>query len=124
VKALPYPEVSIRAVLFRECRMAVTMRLSRELGEEERAVRSRGRPRLVRVRPSLVEPTAARRDVDPRVVEELCAELAELYPDPVDEFEDSLAETMGLRRHPECDLKEWRRVRVQAIEALEADAAG
>lgn len=56
---------------------------------------------------------------DPQAVDELCAELATAYPDPVDEFEDALAEGLGLKRHPACGLGQWRRERVRAIDALE-----
>lgn len=60
--------------------------------------------------------------MDPRVVDELCEELAAQFPDPVDVFEDALAERLGVRRHPDCGLAEWRRVRVQAIDALDDEA--
>jgi hypothetical protein len=98
------------------------MRCSRELGEAERPS-PETRRRLVLVRPSLVDPVTEHRRVDSRVVDELCAELAVLYPDPVDVFEDAVAERLGLRRHPGCDLDGWRRARVRAIDALE-DGAG
>lgn len=65
-----------------------------------------------------------RHSPDPKVVDELYAEFAAAYPDPVDEFEDALAERLGLRRHPACDLEEWRRTRVEAIDALEDVTAG
>ncbi len=49
-------------------------------------------------------------------IAELDAEPVREFPDPVDVFEDELAEQMGLRRHPELSLHEWRVVRVQFIE--------
>ncbi len=50
-------------------------------------------------------------------VEELAAELAEAFPDPVDVFEDDLARELGLRRHPAMPLDQWRpRRRVSAGE--------
>jgi len=99
------------------------MRLSRELERAERPCpETRGRPRLVLVRPSLVDPVTEHGGVDPRVVDELFAELAALYPDPVDEFEDALAARLGVHRHPGWDLEQWRRERVRAIDAREGDA--
>ncbi len=35
------------------------------------------------------------------------------FPDPVDVIEDTLAADLGLRRHPEMPLEDWRRLRVQ-----------
>ncbi len=49
-------------------------------------------------------------------VEALSAELAEVFPDPVDVFEDDLASKHGLERHPELTQAEWRRLRVRFIE--------
>lgn len=49
---------------------------------------------------------------------EALLELTEyLYPDPVDQFEDLLAELLGVHRHPTIPYKVWRIVRVRAIEA-------
>jgi hypothetical protein len=93
------------------------MRLSRELGEAERPDSgTRSGRRFVVVRPGLLDSVTDRGRVDPRVVDELCAELADLYPDPVDEFEDALAEGLGVRRHPALELDQWRQVRAQAID--------
>lgn len=38
------------------------------------------------------------------------------FPDPVDLFEDRLAELLGARRHPALSYNEWRVVRVSFIE--------
>ncbi len=50
-------------------------------------------------------------------IEELDAGWLREYPDPVDVFEDELAVRLGLRRHPDLSLDEWRQVRVRYIEA-------
>lgn len=42
-------------------------------------------------------------------VEELNAALIREFPDPVDVFEDDLAEKLGLKRGPGMSLDEWRR---------------
>lgn len=54
-----------------------------------------------------------------RLVAEMAAEVAELYPDPVDVIEDELARRNGLVRHPGCPLARWRRVRVAFLDGLE-----
>ncbi len=50
-------------------------------------------------------------------VEEIHASLVRRFPDPVDTFEDDLASKLGLERHPEMSMEEWRRVRVRFIDA-------
>ena len=49
------------------------------------------------------------------LAEEWAAELAILYPDPVDIFEDNLASELGLHRYPGLSLGAWRRLRVDYI---------
>lgn len=56
--------------------------------------------------------------IDAEAVEELAAELAVQYPEPVDVLEDGLARRLGLRRHPRCPLEVWRRVRVRFLERV------
>ena len=50
-------------------------------------------------------------------VEEMAADLAEAFADPADVCEDAFAAELGLRRDPELLLEDWRRLRVQFIEA-------
>ena len=50
-------------------------------------------------------------------VEWLNALLEQVYPDPVDFFEDLLADRLGYYRHPETSYKVWRSVRVALIES-------
>ncbi len=45
--------------------------------------------------------------------------MEEAFPDPVDVFEDALANKLGLERHPGMPLDEWRWVRVRFIEQAE-----
>lgn len=40
-----------------------------------------------------------------------------LYPDPVDQFEDLLAELLGVYRHSAMPYRVWRGVRMKTIEA-------
>ncbi len=74
------------------------------------------RPILPPVAPA---PSPARSLADRRhaaAVEEMAAELAGAYPEPVDVFEDGLAAELGLRRYPGLPLEDWRQLRVQYIE--------
>ncbi len=50
-------------------------------------------------------------------IEDLDAAWLREFPDPVDVFEEELAERLGLRRHPELSLDVWRAVRVRYIDA-------
>ena len=49
-------------------------------------------------------------------IEEIDAACLREFPDPVDVFEDELAERLGLRRHPTLSLNEWRKVRVRYVD--------
>lgn len=49
-------------------------------------------------------------------VEWLAEALDSVFPDPVDEFEDSLAAQYGLFRHSHCPQVEWRRLRVRLLD--------
>ncbi len=42
------------------------------------------------------------------VIEAIHAALMQQFPDPVDVFEDELAQTLGLTRDPALSLDEWR----------------
>lgn len=52
------------------------------------------------------------------LIDQWSAELDVLFPDPVDLFENGLAAELGLFRHPDMPLNEWRRVRVRFIESF------
>ena len=54
-------------------------------------------------------------------VDEMHAVLMHRFPDPVDVFEDQLAQELGLERAPGMSLEEWRRTRVRFIEAADPD---
>ncbi len=81
-------------------------------------------PRLGQELPALppaapLPPRPARSLADRRhaaAVEEMASDLAEAEPDPVDVFEDALADELGRRRHPGLPLEDWRRLRVQYVE--------
>lgn len=57
------------------------------------------------------------RDLHADAVDELLRLANEHYPDPIDVFEDDLAAQLGITRHPGLPYKEWRRIRVQAVNA-------
>ena len=52
----------------------------------------------------------------------LLALYDEQYPDEVDEFEDLLCGMLGICRHPETSLSDWRVQRVRAIEGAGEEA--
>ena len=54
-------------------------------------------------------------------VEEIDAAPIEQFPDPVDVFEDELAQKLGLPRALGMPLEEWRRARVRFIETATSD---
>ncbi len=80
---------------------------------EERPAVSAAEHRLMPCR-SLAE--RRRADECAAAIEELNAELTEVFPDPVDISEDDLARQLGFERHPGLSLAEWRRLRVRFIE--------
>ena len=46
-----------------------------------------------------------------------------LYPEPAEVFEDRLAVKLGIHRHPDVSQRDWRRIRVAAIEACDQELA-
>ena len=48
-------------------------------------------------------------------IEHLIALYDEQHPDEVDQFEDRLAQLLGVRRHPATSLSDWRVQRLRAI---------
>ncbi len=54
-------------------------------------------------------------------VEEIHVALMREFPDPVDVFEDDLAEKLGLARGPALSVEEWRRARVRLIDAADGE---
>ena len=53
-----------------------------------------------------------------KVIDQLLSELEVEYPDPVDQFEDKLAASLGLVRMPNCPQREWREIRVCFINEM------
>ena len=51
-------------------------------------------------------------------VEEVHAALMRQFPDPVDVFEDDLAEKLARFGEPDMSLEEWRRARVRFIDSV------
>lgn len=59
-------------------------------------------------------------------VDEIHEILMRLFPDPdpVDVFEDDLAQELVLVRDPALPCEEWRRLRVQFVDAADAKGGG
>lgn len=54
----------------------------------------------------------------------LDAALQRAFPDPVDLYEDALARSLGLHRHPTCPRDLWRRFRVRFLKQKDIDPTG